>query len=184
ELGVVAGEESERQVAGDAELLVEAPARRGDGALARTRMPAARIRPQPARVIFLRIALLQPDPPAIVNDEDRERPVKPPGTMHRGLAGLARGGVAFVDQDEVLFARHGLSACRRSRTRTALPCERGTSPGALSTTVQVTPTIVLMWSRTSCASLATNGSSGGAGAAGPASRGVASIRPPRAAPIR
>ena len=29
---------------------------------------------------------------------------------------------------------------RRSRTRTALPCERGISPGALMATAQVTPT--------------------------------------------
>lgn len=33
---------------------------------------------------------------------------------------------------------------RRSRTRTALPCERGTSPGDSTTARQVTPTIALM----------------------------------------
>ena len=34
---------------------------------------------------------------------------------------------------------------RRSFTRTALPCERGTSPGALTSTAQVTPIRDLMW---------------------------------------
>ena len=42
-------------------------------------------------------------------------------------------------------AAHGLFPCRKSFTRTALPCERGISPGALSATSQVTPTIILTW---------------------------------------
>ena len=39
----------------------------------------------------------------------------------------------------------------KSRTRTALPSERGTSPGALTRALQVTPIIPLMWWETSLA---------------------------------
>ena len=42
---------------------------------------------------------------------------------------------------------------RRSFTRTALPCERGTSPRALMTTSQVTPMRALIWRATSSARL-------------------------------
>src|SRR5712691_83227 len=142
ELGPVAREEAKRQIAGDAEFLVEPPARRRDGSLARARMPAAGIRPQSARVIFFRIALLQENPTAVVDDEDRESAMQQARAVNGGLAAGAGGAVALVDQDQLLVD-HGLVACRRSFTRTALPCERGTSPGALSTTSQVTPTIAL-----------------------------------------
>src|SRR4029453_11295205 len=100
--------------------------------------------------------------------------------------------VALVDQDQLLLGgprcspcptlgpnadlpRHGFVACRKSFTRTALPCERGTSPGALSTTSQVTPTMFLRWARTSLAIFATNGSSRGAGGGSPTSILMASI---------
>ncbi len=90
--------------------------------------------------------------------------------MGRRLADGADGAIVLVDQDQ-LFFRHSAQVpwqkslgtspfgrpgeddrcdrrhhrlLRRSFTRTALPCERGTSPGSFSTTSQVTPTIVLM----------------------------------------
>src|SRR5260221_8398038 len=99
--------------------------------------------------------------------------------MNRGFARRAGGAVAFVDQDQLLLggvARHGLFACRKSLTRTPFPCERGTSPGALSTTPQLTPTIALMCSRTSAAILAANGASPRAGVASPTSMVIPSIR--------
>src|SRR5262245_18941951 len=111
------------------------------------------------------------------------------GAMDRGLAARAGGAVAFIDQDQLLLGRpasHGLRS-RRSLTRTALPWERGTSPGAFSTTSQVTPTIDLMWLRTSLAILATDGSSGGArvarGVASSTSSVMASIGPSRVSTI-
>ena len=59
----------------------------------------------------------------------------------------ARVGVALGG--EKWDVGHGLFACRKSLMRTALPWERGISPGDLSTTSQVTPTIALTWWRTS-----------------------------------
>ena len=47
--------------------------------------------------------------------------------------------------------RRQFAFLRWSFTRTALPCERGTSPGALTTTLQVTPISDLMWCVTSSA---------------------------------
>src|SRR5262245_19348931 len=182
EFCAVTREKSERQVAGHAQLLVEPPPRRRDGALAGAWMSAAGIRPQPARVIFFRIALLQQDPPALVDHEDRERAVQEPGAVDGGLAARPGGAVALVDQDQFLVA-HGLGACRRSFTRTALPCERGTSPGALSTTVQVTPTMALRWSRTSPAIRPRNSSSDGAGVVSSTSIVIASIGPSRVSTI-
>ena len=144
ELGLVAGEKAERQLARHPQLFSEPAARRDQGAFARARMAAAGVRPQPARVIFFRTALLQHDPSLVVHHEDRERAVQQAAAVNGGLAAGAGGAVVLVDQDELLFCDHGLFACRKSLTRTALPCERGTSPGALSTTSQVTPTIDLM----------------------------------------
>src|SRR6185295_12127110 len=98
-------------------------------------------------MIFFRMPPLQQNTAAVVDDEDRERAVQQAGAVHLGLAGRAGGAVGLVDQDQLLLGRagaHGFFACRRSFTRTALPCERGTSPGALSATSQVTPTIDLM----------------------------------------
>src|SRR5262249_4754873 len=182
ERGLVAREKAERQRARHAELLAEPPARRRDRAFAVARMAATGIRPQSARVIFVRAAPLDHDAPARVHDEDRKRAVQEPGAMNRGFARRAGGAVALVDQDQLLLggvARHGLFACRRSFTRTALPCERGTSPGALSMTSQLTPTIALMCSRTSAAILAANGASRGAGVASSTSMVMASIGPSR-----
>src|SRR5262249_31978560 len=146
------------------------------------------------RMVLLPAALLQHEAAALVHQEDRERPVQQAGAMHRGLALRSGRTVAFVDQDQWLVgvdarldvglgAAHGLLTCRMSLTRTALPWERGTSPGALSTTSQVMPTIDLMWLRTSVASFATNGSSDGAGEASSTSRVTASIAPSRLSTI-
>src|SRR5262249_30040527 len=154
-------------------------------------------RPQSARMVLLPAALLQHEAAALVHQEDREGPVQQAGAMHRGLALRSGRTVAFVDQDQRLVgvgagldarpdaglgAAHGLT-WRMSLTRTALPWERGTSPGALSTTSQVMPTIDLMWLRTSVASFATNGSSDGAGEASSTSRMTASIGPSRVSTI-
>src|SRR6516165_10955391 len=182
ERGLVAREEAERQRARHAELLAEPPARRGGGAFAAARMAATGIRPQSARVIFVRAALLDHDAPARVHHEDRKRAMQEPGAMDRGFARRANGAVALVDQDQLLLAgvvRHGLFACRKSFTRTALPWERGTSPGALSTTSQLTPTIALICWRTSAAIFAANGASRGAGVASSTSIVMASIGPSR-----
>src|SRR5215831_13493194 len=182
ERGLVAREKTERQRARHPEFLAEPPARRRGGAFAGTRMAATGIRPQSARVIFVRTALLDHDAPARVHDEDRKRAMQEPGAMNRGFARRAGGAVAFVDQNQLLLGRvahHGLFACRKSFTRTALPCERGTSPGALSTTSQVTPTIALMCWRTSAAILAANGASRGAGLASSTSIVTASMGPSR-----
>src|SRR5262249_31225616 len=157
-------------------------ARGRDRASAVARMAATGIRPQPARVIFVRAAPLHHDASARVHDEDRKGAMQEPGAMNRGLARRADGAVAFVDQDQLFLGRvahHGLFACRKSFTRTALPCERGTSPGALSTTSQVTPTIALMCWRTSAAIFAANGASGGAPVASSTSIVIASIGPSR-----
>src|SRR5262249_979967 len=166
--GLVTREKAERQRARHPELLAEPPEGRRGGAFAGTRMAATGIRPQSARVIFVRTALLDHDAPARVHDEDRKRAMQKPGAMHRGFARRAGGAVALGGQIRLLLGRvggQGLFACRKSFTRTALPCERGTSPGALSTTSQVTPTIALMCWRTSAAILAANGASSGAGLA-------------------
>src|SRR5262249_45774342 len=182
ERGLVAREKAERQRARHPELLAEPPARRGGGAFAVARMAATGIRPQSARVIFVWAAPLDHDASARVHHEDRKRAMQEPGAMNRGFARRANGAVALVDQDHLLVGRvahHGLFACRKSFTRTALPCERGTSPGALSTTLQVTPTIALMCWRTSAAIFAANGASGGAGVASSTSIVIASIVPSR-----
>src|SRR4051794_38198124 len=144
ELGLVAGEKAERQFARHAELFAEPAARREHCPLARARMAAAGIRPKPARVVLLRTALLQHDPPVLVHHEDRKGAMQKAFAVDGCLAPGAGGAVALIDQDELLFRHHGFFACRKSLTRTALPCERATSPGALRTTSQVTPTIDLM----------------------------------------
>src|SRR5262249_20716334 len=182
ERGLVAREKTERQRAPHPPRLAQAPASRGDRVFAVARMAATGIRPQSARVIFVGAALLPHDAPARVHHEDRKRAMQEPSAMNRGLARRAGGAVALVDQDELLLgrvARHGLFACRKSFTRTALPCERGTSPGALSTTSQVTPTIALICWRTSAAILAANGASRGAPVASSTSIVIASIGPSR-----
>src|SRR4051812_46803874 len=143
-LGLGGGEKAERQFARHAELLAEPAARREHRPFARARMAAAGIRPKPARVVLLRAALLQHDPPALVHHEDGKGAMQQPLAMDRCLASGTGGAIALIDQDELLFRHHGFFACRKSLTRTALPCERGTSPGALRTTSQVTPTIDLM----------------------------------------
>src|SRR5262249_18169211 len=89
----------------------------------------------------------------------------------------ARVRVAVGGQER--NADHGLTPCRKSFTRTALPCERGISPGALRTTSQVTPTIAFTWWRTSAAIFAANGSSRGRGGASSTSMVMASIGPSR-----
>src|SRR5262249_30564999 len=155
---------------------------RGGGGCAGGRMAATEIRPQPAGVIFVWAAPLDHDAPARVHHEDRKRAMQEPGAMNRGFARRPDGAVALVDQDQLLVGRvahHGLFARRTSFTRTALPCERGTSPGALSTTSQVTPPLALMCWRTSAAIFAADGASGGAGAASSTSIVIASIGPSR-----
>src|SRR5262245_4683584 len=67
ELGPIAAEESERQCAGDTELLAEPAAGPRDRALARPRMAAAGVRPQAARMILLAAALLQQQAPALID---------------------------------------------------------------------------------------------------------------------
>src|SRR5262249_12955253 len=180
--GLVAREKAERERARHSELLAEPPARRCDRAFAVARMAATGTRPKPARVIFVGAALLHREAPARVHHEDRNRAMRGAGAMNRVFARRAGGAVALVDQDQLLFggvARHGLFACRKSLTRTALPCERGTSPGALSTTSQVTPTIALMCWRTSAAILAATGASSGVGVATSTSIVMASMGPSR-----
>src|SRR5262249_55579280 len=81
---------------------MEPPPRRRDGALARTRMAAAGVRPEPARMIFAPVALLQQEAALVVDHEDRERAVQEPAAMHGLLAAGADRAVAFVDQDQLL----------------------------------------------------------------------------------
>src|ERR1700751_2261121 len=102
EVGVVAGEKSECQGIVDPELFLESPPRRRACALAGPRMSAARIRPQPARMIFARAAPLQEDPPLLVDDEDRECAMQQPGAVDGVLAGGADRAVSFIDQDQRL----------------------------------------------------------------------------------
>src|SRR5262249_54061080 len=112
----------------------------------------------------------------------RKRAMQEPGAMNRGFARRANGAVALVDQDQLLVGRvahHGLFACRKSFTRTALPCQPGTSPGALCTPLQGPPTIALMSWLQSTAIVAANGASGGAGVASSTSIVIASIGPSR-----
>ena len=80
EVLAVAGEKAERQFARHAELFAEPAARREHCPLARARMAAAGIRPKPARVVLLRTALLQHDPPVLVHHEDRK------GAMEKAFA--------------------------------------------------------------------------------------------------
>src|SRR5436305_1904585 len=79
-------------------------ARRRNGPLPRARMPAAGVRPQPARMVFARIALLQQDAAAIIEHEDRERAMQAALAMDRLLGGGAERAVALVDQDQGLVS--------------------------------------------------------------------------------
>src|SRR5260370_7770252 len=72
-------------------------------------MAATGIRPQSARVIFVRAALLDHDAPARVDHEDRKRAMQEPGAMNRGFARRAAAAVAFAARDQLLLgglARH------------------------------------------------------------------------------
>src|SRR5262249_60591053 len=91
-----------------------------------------------------------------IHKEDENRAVQQAGAMQGCFRRRADGTIALVDQDQPFLARllHGLPSRRKSFTRTALPCERGISPGALSAISQVTPIMVLMFALTSRAVLA------------------------------
>src|SRR6266568_415119 len=108
EIGAIAAEESERQCRGDAELLMQPPAGRRDRALARTRMAAAGVRPQSARVIFLAVALLQHDLSLRISEEDREGAMQETLAVDQVLAVGADGMVAFVNQDQLLVSHLGV----------------------------------------------------------------------------
>jgi hypothetical protein len=102
ELGPITGKKSKPERIAHAELLVETATGGRHGPLARTRMPAARIRPQPARMVFARVSLLQQDAAAPVDQEDRERAMQQALLMDRQLGRGSRGPVAFIDQDQGL----------------------------------------------------------------------------------
>src|SRR4051794_26027979 len=97
ELGLVAGEKAERQFACYAEFFAEPAARREHRPLARARMAAAGIRPKPARVILLRTALLQHDPPVPVHHENRKGAMQKAFAVDGCLATGAGGAVALID---------------------------------------------------------------------------------------
>src|SRR5258708_32995637 len=72
------------------------------GSLAWPRMPAARIRPQPARMVFARVPLLEKNSSPVVHHEDRERAMQEALEMDVLFGGGAQGPVAFIDQDQRL----------------------------------------------------------------------------------
>src|SRR3954464_7249023 len=114
EAGLVAREKAERQRRRDTKFFAEPPARRRGRALARTRMAATGVRPQAAGVIFAAVALLQKNPAALIDDEDRERAVEEAGAMHVHLAAGADGTIALVDENQWLAG--GRPHHRRLRT--------------------------------------------------------------------
>src|SRR6266852_590708 len=105
EIAAIACEKAERERAGGAQLFLEPPARRCNGALTRPRMSAAGVRPQSSGVIFLRVALLQQDARTIIDDEDGERAMQQPSAVDNRLGGRPGGTVEFIDQYE-LFLGH------------------------------------------------------------------------------
>src|SRR5215470_1977835 len=70
-------------------------------------MAAAGIRPQPARMILLAAALLQQEPPALIDQKDREGAMKEPLAVDRVLAGGADRAIALVDQDQLFIGHIG-----------------------------------------------------------------------------
>src|SRR5947208_1156054 len=100
---------------------MQPPARRRNGALAGTRMSAAGIRPQSTGVIFLGVALLQHDPPAVVHDEDREGAMQETTAMNGRFSGRPGGAVAFVNQNE-LFLGHQHSISGRASASIVTAC--------------------------------------------------------------
>src|SRR3979490_293527 len=59
-------------------------------------------------MVFLRGALLQQNPSALVDDENRERAVERTRTMDSHFPARPDGAVGFVDQDQLFFG-HQLS---------------------------------------------------------------------------
>src|SRR5207248_2115798 len=102
EIGAISGKEAKLERRLDAKLLMQATPCGRDRAFARTRMSAAGVRPQPAGVIFFWVALLQQDPPAPVDQEDRKGAMQEPRAVHGLLAGCPDGAISFVDQDQSL----------------------------------------------------------------------------------
>src|SRR5579872_1676881 len=70
-------------------------------------MPAAGIRPQPARVILLRIALLQQHASLVVDQEDREGAMQEALSMGCELGGNPHRTVLLIDQDQRLVGSLG-----------------------------------------------------------------------------
>src|SRR6516162_1276153 len=136
-------------------------------------------------MIFLRTSPLDNDASARIDDEDGKSAVQQAGAMHGRFCRRADGTVALVDQDQPILAPrlHGFPSRRKSFTRTALPCERGISPGALSAISQVTPAMALMCALTSPAVLARNPSSAGKLPSSSTSTVIASIGPTRVSTI-
>jgi hypothetical protein len=54
-------------------------------------------------VILFEAALLEQNPPALVDDENRKGAMEETGLVHGGLAGRSDRTVVFIDQDELLF---------------------------------------------------------------------------------
>ena len=75
------------------------------GRLARARVPAGRVRPQPAGVVLAQRAPLQQQFAAVVEGEDREGPVQLAREVYGELLADALLGIGLVDQDHVLDHR-------------------------------------------------------------------------------
>lgn len=78
--------------------------------LARPRMSAAGIRPEPGRMVFEPAAALQQQPSLSVDEEDGKCPMAEALPVDPGLTGLADRAIAGINKNQ-LFA-HGFSRVR------------------------------------------------------------------------
>jgi len=90
----------------------EAPPRRRVGRLARPRMPACSVGPQPARVVLAQRPPLEQQLVAVVEGEDREGPVQLSRAMDGELLADALLDIGLIDKDHVLDHRTGDSIDR------------------------------------------------------------------------
>jgi len=90
------------QLAVEAHFFSQATLGRLRDLLAGSRMPAAGVRPEPARVILRRRPLLQQQFVAVVDDEHRECAVSPSVNVRRQFRGHANAPIASIHQDDQL----------------------------------------------------------------------------------
>jgi hypothetical protein len=129
DLGAISGVELRPERHLGAELLAEAADRGGADALARARMAAAAVPPQPARMIFAAGAALDEEPPLAVDEEDGESAVEQAAAVDLGLAGGALRAAGFGDEDQLLFGLHRAALARPTVTLNLVSAPRDESTG-------------------------------------------------------